>query len=296
MELRHLRYFVAVAEALNFTRAAQRLHTAQPSLSQQIKQLESEVGAPLFERDRQRVQLTPAGRAFYAEAKAVLDRITYASRLAAKVAGGDAGELSIGTFAAADVKILPRLRTLLAERLPDLRLVFHSRYAVEPYAGLRQGTIDVAFMRSPLTDPELSAIELLREPLVVVMPAGHALARRRRVPIRALDRQSYVVSRRELAPQVHDAVLNLIDTHGLRMQAVSGADNVHSQLHLVQSGLGLGILPDYVSAILPPGIVARPIDGENIPTLGVCLAQRRDARLPTIASFTTAVRECCRLR
>ena len=296
MELRHLRYFVAVAEELSFTRAAQRLHTAQPSLSQQIKQLEAEVGAALLERDRHRVRLTPAGRAFFAEARAVLDRVTYAARLAGKVASGDAGELSVGTFASADVKILPQLRTLLAERLPDLRLVFHSRYAVEPYAGLRQGTLDVAFMRGPVTDPELSSIELLREPLVVVMPAKHVLARRRQVPVAALNRHAYVVSRRELAPQVHDAVATLIDTNGLRMQGVTGADNVHSQLHLVQAGLGLGILPDYVGAILPPGVVSRPITGDNLPTLGVCLAQRRDSRLPTLSSFTAIVRECCGVR
>jgi len=296
MELRHLRYFVAVAEELSFTRAAQRLHTAQPSLSQQIKQLEAEVGAPLLVRDRHRVRLTPAGRALFVEARAVLDRVTYAARLAAKVASGDAGELSVGTFASADVKILPQLRTLLAERLPDLRLVFHSRYAVEPYAGLRQGTLDVAFTRGPVVDPELSSIELLREPLVVVMPAKHALARRRHVPVTALNRHAYVVSRRELAPQVHDAVASLIEINGLRMQGVTGADNVLGQLHLVQAGLGLGILPDHVGAILPPGVVSRPLDGDNLPTLAVCLAQRRDSRLPTLSSFTAIVRECCHVR
>jgi LysR family hca operon transcriptional activator len=150
MELRHLRYFVAVAEELNFTRAAARLHTSQPSLSQQIRQLEAAVGVRLLERSRQHVALTSAGRIFLREAKEILGRVEHAGRLAKQAADGRAGDLSVGTFPAADVRILPALRPLLAAHLPDLRLILHSKYAVEPVAGLLAGTLDVAFVRGPI--------------------------------------------------------------------------------------------------------------------------------------------------
>ena len=132
MELRHLRYFVAVADELNFTRAATRLNTSQPSLSQQIRQLESEVGVALLDRSRHHVALTDAGRVFLRETKDILGRIEHAGRLAKHAAGGRAGDLSVGTFPAADVRILPPLRPLVTTHLPHLRLILHSRYAVEP--------------------------------------------------------------------------------------------------------------------------------------------------------------------
>src|SRR6187549_4132515 len=159
MELRHLRYFVAVAEELNFTRAADRLHTSQPSLSQQIRQLESGVGVPLLDRSRHHVALTNAGRIFLREAKDILSRIDHAARLAKQAADGRAGELSVGTFPAADVRILPSLRPRLATSLPNLRIVLHSKYAMDPAMGLHSGALDVAFMRGPLNDDGLESIE-----------------------------------------------------------------------------------------------------------------------------------------
>jgi LysR family transcriptional regulator, hca operon transcriptional activator len=134
MELRHLRYFVAVAEELNFTRAAERLHTSQPSLSQQTRQLEAALGVRLLERSRQHVALTSAGRIFLREAKEILGRVEH-GRLAKQAADGRAGDLSVGTFPAADVRILPALRPVLAVHLPHLRLILHSKYAVEPVTG-----------------------------------------------------------------------------------------------------------------------------------------------------------------
>src|SRR4029079_1555165 len=150
MELRHLKYFIAVAEELNFTRAAARVHTSQPSLSQQIRQLEAALGVALLERSRQYVALTSAGRIFLREAKDILARLEHAGRLAKQAADGRAGDLSIGTFPNADVRTLPALRALIAEHLPHLRLILHSKYAGEPVSGLLGGTLDVAFMRGPI--------------------------------------------------------------------------------------------------------------------------------------------------
>ena len=200
MELRHLRYFVAVADELSFTRAAVRLNTSQPSLSQQIRQLEAAVGVALLERSRHHVALTDAGRVFLRETKDILGRLDHAGRLAKQAAGGRAGDLSIGTFPAADVRILPALRPLMATQLPHLRVILHSKYAVEPVTALRTGALDVAFLRGPVDAQGLEVVELLGEQIVVVLPAHHALASRRRIPVHLLNDLPCITMDRTLAP------------------------------------------------------------------------------------------------
>ncbi len=272
MELRHLRYFVAVAEELSFTRAAARLRTAQPSLSQQIRQLEKSVGARLLDRSRQHVSLTHAGRIFLQQAKDILARVEHAGRLAKQTADGRAGELAIGTFPSADVRILPALRPLVAEHLPDLRLVLHSKYAVEPIAGLESGVLDVAFIRGPHEADGLEAVELLRERLVIVLPSHHALARRKTIPVKSLDDLPCITMERRLSPSLHDAAAKLYREARIRMHAVSRADNVLGHLKLVQEGLGFALLPDSISALLPPGVTFRLLDCDPAPTVSILVA------------------------
>lgn len=272
MELRHLRYFVAVAEELNFTRAAARLNTAQPSLSQQIRQLEKSVGAKLLDRSRQHVALTNAGRIFLQQAKDILARVEHASRLAKRAADGRAGELSVGTFPSADVRILPALRPLLAEHLPDLRLILHSKYAVDPIAGLQSGALDVAFVRGPLEAAGLEYAELLREKLVIVLPSHHPLARRKAIPVQSLDDLPCIAMERRLSPALHDAALELYRAAKIRMHAVSSADNVLGHLKLVQEGLGFALLPDSISALLPPGVTFRPLACSPVPSVSLLAA------------------------
>jgi LysR family hca operon transcriptional activator len=272
VELRHLRYFVAVAEELSFTRAAARLRTAQPSLSQQIRHLEKSVGVKLLDRSRQHVALTNAGRIFLQQAKDVLARVDHAVRLAKQAADGRAGELSVGTFPSADVRVLPLLRPLVAEHMPDLSMIFHSKYAVEPISGLQSGTLDVAFVRGPLEADGLEAVELLREQLVIVLPAHHPLARRKAIPVKSLDDLPCITMERRLSPALHDAAANLYREARIRLHAVSRADNVLGHLKLVQEGLGFALLPDSISALLPPGVTFRPLDCDPVPTVSVLVA------------------------
>ena len=290
MELRHLRYFVAVAEELNFTRAAARLHTSQPSLSQQIRQLESAVGVVLLDRSRHHVALTNAGRIFLREARDILGRIEHAGRLAKQAADGRAGDLSIGTFPAADVRILPALRPLIAASMPNLRIVLHSKYALEPLEGLRTGALDVAFVRGPLsTTEELDVIELLREPIVVVLPAHHALARRKRIPVEALHDLPCITMDRSLAPALHDAIAQLYRQAHIRMHAVSRADNVLGHLQMVQEGLGFALLPDSVGSLLPPGVVLKPLAWEPTPIVTIAVAWKSGNTNPLVRAFVELV-------
>ena len=293
IELRHLRYFVAVAEELSFTRAAAQLHTAQPSLSQQIRQLEKAIGVRLFDRSRHHVALTNAGRVFLQQARDILGRIDHAGRLARQAAEGHAGELSVGTFPSADVRILPALRPLIATHLPDLRLLLHSKYAVEPISGLQSGKLDIAFMRNPDDGAGLEVLELLRERIVLVLPSHHSLARRKRIPVKSLDDLPCITMERSLAPELHDATATLYREARIRMHAVSNADNVLGHLQLVQEGLGFALLPESLNALLPNGVTIRPLDCDPIPTVSVVLAWKKgnDSRL--VKEFVRLVRQCC---
>jgi len=292
LELRHLRYFVAVAEELSFTRAAVRLHTSQPSLSQQIRQLESQVGVPLFERTRHRVALTNAGRVFLRETKDILNRIDHAARLAKQASDGRAGELSVGTFPAADVRILPALRPLMTAHLPQVRLVLHSKYAVDPEKGLRSGALDVAFMRGPADADDLETIELRREEIVLVMPAHHPLARRARIPVQLLHDLPCITMERALAPALYDAIASLYSQARIRMHAVSSADNVFGHLQLVQEGLGFALLPDSVGALLPPGVVVKRLADAPALTVPIVLARRAGPASALVRAFVDVVRQC----
>jgi LysR family hca operon transcriptional activator len=291
VELRHLRYFVAVAEELNFTRAASRLRTSQPSLSQQIRQLEAEVDVPLLDRSRHHVLLTDAGRIFLREVKDILGRIEHARRLAQQAADGRAGELAVGTFPAADARIVPSLRPLIAARLPHVHLVLHSKYAVDPANGLHSGALDVAFMRGPLTDERLEVVELLREPIVAVMPAHHALARRKQIPVSLLDDLPCITMDRTLAPALHDAIALVYRQAQIRMHAVSRADNVLGHLQLVQEGLGFALLPESVGALLPPGVVLKPLATNPPPMVSIVVAWKRGNASPLVRAFVDLVRE-----
>ena len=300
MELRHLRYFVAVAEELSFTRAASRLRTAQPSLSQQIRQLENEVGVPLFERTRHHVRLTAAGRTFLSETQEILSRVDRAVRRASRAAAGEV-ELAVGTFPAADVKILPRLRPLIAERMPHLHLVLHSKYAVDPISGLRQGRLDVAFLRGPLVESELIVTEIAHEPIMVVLPADHALAGKKRIRADRIDALRCIPISRLVAPGLHDAVGTFCQQANVLMHSVHEADNVVSHLHMVAAGLGFALLPDYVGTLLPAGVVMKPLDWDPVPTVTIVMARRRQPAPPALQAFLDLVvkgstcRETCHI-
>ena len=287
VELRHLRYFVTVSEELSFTRAARRLHTAQPSLSNQIRQLEDEIGTPLLERTRHYVRLTLAGRVFLADAREILNRIDRAVSSAAHATGKS--ELYVFSFPAADVKVLPRLYPLIAERLPHLHLVTLSRYTIEPIAGLRQGTLDVAFLRGPVLESDLLITELAREPLMVLLPASHRLAHKRKIrPDRIEGLQCIRLPR---LSGLYDAVTAFCASANVALHPDYQSD-VAGQLQMVAVGLGFALLPDFVRSQLPPGVVMRPIDWDPVPTVSIVMARRREKRSERIDALIQLVDEC----
>jgi LysR family transcriptional regulator, hca operon transcriptional activator len=292
MELRHLRYFTAVAEELSFTRAANRLHTAQPSLSQQIRHLEDEIGTPLFERDTRRVQLTAAGRALLKETREILGRTDHLVELAFSAASGNASELSVGVSALAEVKIVPRIVPIMRKRHPKISLVFHSTSADEQLAGLRDYSIDIAFLWGPRDEPDLTTEEVLREEIVVVMPAGHELAKMRRVSIQMLGNMPSIGISRKAPPALHDILVSLYKQAGVRVRRAHEADSVFGHLNMVAAGLGYALLPEYVKSIMPRGVVAKTLHLDPPPHLSLVSVCRKGDTLPALHAFRNIVREC----
>ena len=289
--MRHLRYFVAVAEELNFTRAAQRLKTAQPSLSQQIKQLEVYVGVPLFERSKRSVALTEAGRVFLAEANEILRRTEQAVHLAMQADYNRGIEISVGVVPAAEVKVLPKLLPLLERRLPRVRLILHNLPSAEQKKAFVNGTLDIGFLRGPLRDPALVVEHLLDERLLVGLPSGHPLARKKTISIADLQPHRFIMVSRSGGPELHDAVKAFCEKASLKARAVQQADNVLGNLNLIRAGVGFALLPDYVSAILPKGVLLRPLEWQPTPTVPLVVARRNDSSA-TLSAFMKLVREC----
>ncbi|RQR35425.1 DNA-binding transcriptional regulator HcaR [Burkholderia sp. Bp9143] len=259
MELRHLRYFVAVADELNFTRAAQRLHTAQPSLSQQIRDLENEIGTQLLERSKRKVELTEAGRVFLAEARLVLAQADRAVARARQAGHQQALTVKIGFVPAAEVAIFPAILPKLRMQFPGVHVELRSLTTMEQEDALLRGDIDIAFMRRPVHHPELRAEVVLTEPLIVLMPAGHPLAAHACIEPSMLDGQPVIQTNPDYAGQLYDIVGRYFDAHRIRTDVVQVATNILLNLNLVGMGLGVALLPAYVEALAGESLCCRPL-------------------------------------
>ncbi len=292
MELRHLRYFVAVAEELNFTRAAQRLNTAQPSLSQQIKQLEANIGVSLLERSKRRVALTEGGKVFLVEAREILARVERAGQHAARAQQGKSSELIVGVVPAAEIKILPKLIPLLERSLPKVRLVFHNLPSAEQKRLLARGSLDFGLLRGPFEDPRLEVDDVLWEKLVAALPASHPLARKKTVSIRQLNQVPFIMVSREGSPELHDAVSAFCERSGLHPREAQQADNILGNLNMIRAGIGFALLPDYAASILPGGVVVKPLAWTPAPVVSLVMAHRRGKATAEMLAFRNLMRDC----
>lgn len=289
MELRHLRCFLAVAEDLNFTRAAKRLHTAQPWLSQQIIQLEESVGTKLLERSKHEVKVTAAGRVFLRGCREILQKIDQSVELAVKVAHAEVGELSVGLSPPAEVLVMPKLRIIMNE-VPGVTAQLHCMSTPQQIAALRRYAIDVGFLRGPVEEPDLVSEEVLREEIVVVLPAKHRLAKMRRVSVRMLHDLPCITISRNAGWPLRDIVSSLYKQANLQVRATQEADGVYGHLNMVAAGLGFALLPEYVKFILPRGVVTKPLEWEPIPCINLVVAYRANDELPILGAFLNVLR------
>ncbi|WP_085317023.1 LysR family transcriptional regulator [Derxia lacustris] len=259
MELRHLRYFVAVADEQNFTRAAEKLHISQPPLSRQIQDLEEELGMPLFERGSRPCRLTEAGRFFYAQATRLLEQADQAVRTTQRVAQLER-RLVIGFVSSTMYGALPRLVRLYRAARPQVGLALHEMTTVEQLEALKTGRIDVGFGRIRLDDPAVKREVLREERLVLAIPSEHELAASTD-PVSLVEaaRHENLVYPRLPRPSYADQVLSLFRDLGVQPAAVHEVQEMQIALGLVAAGMGVCVVPVSVHRLRPDEIVYRPI-------------------------------------
>jgi DNA-binding transcriptional LysR family regulator len=289
VELRHLRYFVAVAEELNFSRAAERMHMAQPPLSAAIRQLERDLGVDLFVRTTREVRLTDAGRAFLAGARRTLADAERAAEDARRAAAGELGHLRIAYSWSTRFQTLPALGRMFRAGHPDVELLAQEMWNARMPAAFATGSIDIAVSLCPEVVAELELAPIRKEHLVALLPAAHPLACEQAIPLAALAAEEFIVFPREIAPRLHDAFMSIYRRGGFEPQVRNESFHTGWDLGVLAEIPAVALAPETVAGGLPEGIIAVSLS-EPTDSLETCLVWRSDDSSPTVAAFVDVAR------
>ncbi len=284
MELRHLRYFVAVAEQLHFRHAAEIMHVAQPALSQQIKQLEKEIGVTLFERSRHKVHLTPAGKAFYENAQRILKQADRAVMKARKVEFGDAGTIRIGFVSTAAIRVLPVALKKLQRQVPLAEVELNELAAGEQVDGLYREQLDIGFVHAKLSQDVLKTMIVARDRLIVAVPVSCKLARSRRVDLKDLASWTAIMPAGHSSSGFYEQVRMAYQRAGVRPERVHNTRLLQTGLLLVAAGLGVSLVPESFQSIHVKGVVYKKLQVEP-PLSELVAVWRRDNASPLLDRF-----------
>jgi DNA-binding transcriptional LysR family regulator len=285
MELRQIRSFLSIAETLHFGRTADLIHLSQPALSLQIRALEEEVGVKLLERDRRKTTLTAAGAAFRDDATAALLRIEQAVRSARMAAAGKLGLLRIGFISTAGNEMVPDIVRGFRESNPKVEFSLRNILTTEQIQMLDAGSIDVGFLRLPIGEhPELEVVAIHREPFVVVLPRSHKLAKRRKVRLRELSGEDFVMYERAYAPGFHDLLFGMLRNAGVVPNITQTAGQMPTLISLVDAGMGVSILPASTVTHSAASVVACEI-ADLVPMSEIGIAIHRGNRTSIIETF-----------
>jgi len=292
MELRHLRYFVAVAEELHFTRAAQKLGLGQPPLSQQIQALERELGTPLFRRLPRGVALTEAGRSFLADAQAILQRVEQASEQARRVAAGKLGRIRVGMINSAPFHpFVPGVIREFGQRYPEVALSIDENSTPALATAVLGNSADIAFVRPLLGDSAgLTTEHLFDEDMLVALPQGHPLARFRTLSLWALAPEDFVLFPRLVGSGLYDEIIAACQRTGFSPRVTQEASQVTSIVNLVAAGLGVSLVPASMQQINSEGVTYRAIAGDA-PRARMSLIYRAGEDAPIVANMIALARE-----
>ncbi len=290
MELRHLRYFIAVVEEGSMTVAAERrLHTSQPSLSRQIRDLEYEVGASLMTRSIRGVTLTAAGQAFLDHARLALAQVDAAVEAARRAARPAKMQFALGFLTGQEMDWLPEAMNILKSDLSSIEVTVSSQYSPDLAEGLSTGRLDMAFLRREAGLPDLEYKFITREPLVVILPSDHALASHRAIALRDLVGEKFIgVSR--TAPALEAITDAYFKESGLRIVPEHLADNIGMFMSLVASTRGFALLPAYTQNFLPWSVTSRPLEG-NVPGIDLVIGYNRKNTSAVLKLFLSRVDE-----
>ena len=281
MELRHLRYFVAVAEAESLTVAAKRkLHTSQPSLSRQIRDLEEEIGAKLLTRGVRGIELTPAGRAFLEHARSVLSQVQAAADAAGRIAHPAKPCFVMGFLTGHELRWMPEALRVLHDELPNVDVMISSQYSPQLANALLKGKLDAAFLRREHGMPDLAFNLLVKEPLVVVLPSDHRLAALKAISAQDLAGETFV-SVSDTAPVLRAVIDDYLKRSGINIKPAHEADHLAMGMSLVASTRGVGLLPAYAQNFLPSSVTSRPLKGDT-PTIELVLGYKKSNESPIL--------------
>lgn len=284
MELRHLRYFVTVAEELNFSKAALKLYTAQPSLSQQIKDLEEDVGVKLLHRTKRKVELTDEGAVFLEQARLTLAQADKAIAMARQVSQAKQQILRIGFVPVAEMKIFPYVLPNLRVRNSDLKIELHSLNNSQQMNLLQKGELDLTFTRNNFHNDEIESQFVLREPLIFLLPEDHPLAKYDRIPIKALNGIDFIIPSKAQSQSLHDTILNFAKTNGIEFNIIQEADNILFNINSIGMGLGCTILPAYIEPLTMKNTVIRPLK-IDLPFLDLYVSYRKSSNSTGVNKF-----------
>jgi DNA-binding transcriptional LysR family regulator len=284
MELRHLRYFHAVANARSFSRAAEQLHIAQPPLSRQIRQLEDLLGVELIDRESRPIALTAAGRFFQEQTRQVLSRLREVEEGTRRIARGQRQWFGIGFVPSVMHGLLPNLIRQFCLVAPGIETGFTELMTMEQAVAFKLGRIDVGFGRLPINDPDIACITLVREPLLAALPADHHLQELTVVGLSMLADEALIVYPARARPSYADQVLEQFSSRGLRPGAVRDANEMQTALGLVAAGIGVALVPASVRSIQRNGVVYRPLVEPDVSS-PVVMNFRADDASPVLAHF-----------
>ncbi|HTB04792.1 MAG TPA: LysR family transcriptional regulator [Bradyrhizobium sp.] len=286
MELRHIRYFLAVAEERHFTRAAAKVGIGQPPLSQQIKDLEGEVGATLFRRLAHGAELTEAGKAFLAGVKEMPSMAARATMAARRAARGETGSLRVGFTPSATFNVVaPSTIRAFRRAYPEIHLTLEEANTTQLVIGLQEGRLDAVFLRpgTPGTE-ELQLRLLLEEPMVVALPQRHPAAALKKIDLAMLKDDTFLLVPREIAPTVYDTVVGACRKAGFEPVISQLAPHFSTIVNFVAAELGVSIVPASMMQVRVTGIAYRPIAGQS-PTTRLALVYRRGETSPVVRNF-----------
>lgn len=296
MEIRQLRYFIAVAEELHFGRAAARVNICQPPLSQQIKSLEDELGARLFDRTRKSVSLTPAGTAFLSDAREILRSVEEAKNRVQRIASGQEGEIFLGVVPSAMDTFLPEAIGEFCLERPRITLKLSEMGTLELLDALHASRIDMGVMRLFEQDSRgLHREAIVREPYVLAIPRGHPLAKHRRIPLAALDGEPFVSFPRETHPRLYDRIMACLASAGSTPRIAQEASTKRAAIAFVAARVGVALVPSSAGKRSLKGVVFRPLAGD-LPVVEFSMVWREQDEAAALKDLMKAIKRLSKVR
>jgi DNA-binding transcriptional LysR family regulator len=285
MELRHLRYFVAVAEELHFTRAAERLNMAQPPLSQQIHQLEIELGVQLFQRTKRQVKLTAAGKNFLKNVYKILIDLDKTCDSAQRAQKGEIGNIVVGFTGTATYDILPKLLQPYRSEFPFVDISVLQLSTTDQIQSLLNGEINIGILCAPIKNSQLNFEVIHQEPFIIAMPRNHPLASKSGpIEVQEFSKELFIMIPRNSGQIYYDTIINICHNAGFSPNITQEVHELHTSISLVAAGMGVALVPDSIQNLRVRGITYRQLKN-SVSTLKTALAWRNDETSPLVHTF-----------